>query len=62
MSADCGPHRRRHPHRACAPCAARCKGIPHRAGSFRNTHDNLARDVAFLMVQLDSARGQFRGR
>jgi hypothetical protein len=38
------------------------KGIPHRAGGFRNTHANLTRDVAFLMVQLESARGQFRGR
>ena len=38
------------------------KGIPHRAGGFRNTHTNLTRDVAFLMVQLESARGQFRGR
>jgi hypothetical protein len=38
------------------------KGIPYRAGGFRNTHANLTRDVAFLMVQLESARGQFRGR
>jgi hypothetical protein len=38
------------------------KGIPHRANGFRNTHANLTRDVAFLMVQLESARGQFRGR
>jgi hypothetical protein len=36
------------------------KGIPHRAGGFRNTHANLTREVAFLMVQLESARGQFR--
>jgi hypothetical protein len=33
------------------------RGIPLRAGSFRTTHHNLARDVAFLMVQIDSARG-----
>jgi hypothetical protein len=33
------------------------RGIPFRAGSFRTTHRNLARDVAFLMVQVDSARG-----
>ncbi len=33
------------------------RGIPFRGGSFRTTHRNLARDVAFLMVQLDSARG-----
>ena len=33
------------------------RGIPVRAGSFRTTHHNLTRDVAFLMVQIDSARG-----
>ena len=33
------------------------RGIPLRAGSFRTTQHNLARDVAFLMVQIDSARG-----
>ena len=33
------------------------RGIPFRAGSFRTTHHNLTRDVAFLMVQVDSARG-----
>ena len=38
------------------------RGIPYRAGGFRNTHANLTRDVAFLPVQLESARGQFRGR
>ena len=38
------------------------KGIPYRAGGFRNTHANLTRDVAFLLVQLESARGQFRDR
>ncbi len=38
------------------------RGIPIRAGGFRTTHDNLARDVAFLMVQLDSARGAFHNK
>ena len=33
------------------------RGIPFRSGSFRTTHRNLARDVAYLMVQVDSARG-----
>lgn len=32
-------------------------GIPFRSGSFRKQHDNLARDVARLTVELDSARG-----
>ncbi len=35
-------------------------GIPFRAGGFKNTHDNLARDVAYLTVLLDSARAEFR--
>ncbi|MEV1291943.1 hypothetical protein [Pseudonocardia sp. NPDC049635] len=35
-------------------------GIPYRTGGFKNTHDNLARDVAHLTVQLDSARGVLR--
>ena len=38
------------------------RGIPLRAGSFRTTQHNLARDVAFLMVQIDSARGTFHGK
>lgn len=38
------------------------RGIPFRAGSFKTTHRNLARDVAFLMVQLDSARGMLDGK
>jgi hypothetical protein len=37
------------------------RGIPFRAGGFRTTHRNLARDVAFLMVQLESARGLLDG-
>jgi len=35
-------------------------GLPFRAGGFKNTHDNLARDVAYLTVLIDSARGAFR--
>ncbi|NYG00980.1 hypothetical protein HDA37_001265 [Pseudonocardia antarctica] len=35
-------------------------GIPYRTGGFKNTHDNLARDVAHLTVHLDSARGALR--
>lgn len=38
------------------------RGIPFRAGGFKTTHRNLARDVAFLMVQLDSARGMLNGK
>jgi uncharacterized protein YoxC len=33
------------------------RGIPFRTGSFCKQHDNLARDVALLTVELDSARG-----
>jgi hypothetical protein len=33
------------------------RGIPFRSGSFRKQHDNLARAVARLTVELDSARG-----
>jgi len=33
------------------------RGIPFRTGSFRKQHDNLAREVARLTVELDSARG-----
>ncbi|MEJ8282080.1 hypothetical protein [Pseudonocardia spirodelae] len=36
------------------------RGIPYRTGGFKNTHDNLARDVAHLTVHLDSARGALR--
>ena len=35
------------------------RGIPIRRGSFKKTHDNLARDVAHLTVRIDSARGEF---
>ena len=33
------------------------RGIPLRTGSFHKQHDNLAREVARLTVELDSARG-----
>lgn len=36
------------------------KGIPYRAGSFRNTYRQFARDVGYLMVQLEAARRLFR--
>jgi hypothetical protein len=36
------------------------RGIPFRSGGFKNTHDNLARDVAYLTVLIDSARAAFR--
>lgn len=36
------------------------RGIPFRSGGFKNTHDNLARDVAYLAVLIDSARAAFR--
>jgi hypothetical protein len=32
------------------------RGIPVRAGSFKKTHDNLARDVAKVTTMLDAAR------
>ncbi|ANY05559.1 hypothetical protein [Pseudonocardia sp. HH130630-07] len=35
-------------------------GIPYRTGGFKNTHDQLARDVAVLTVQLDASRGVLR--
>ena len=35
-------------------------GIPYRSGSFKKQHDNLAREVACLTVELDSARGHIR--
>lgn len=36
------------------------RGIPIRRGSFRKTHDNLARDVATVVTMLDAARPVFR--
>jgi hypothetical protein len=36
---------------------AALRGIPFRSGSFKKQHDNLAREVARLTVELDSARG-----
>lgn len=32
------------------------RGIPIRRGSFKKTHDNLARDVAAATTMLDAAR------
>ena len=32
------------------------RGIPVRTGSFKKTHDNLARDVAKVTTMLDAAR------
>jgi hypothetical protein len=32
------------------------RGIPVRHGSFKKTHDNLARDVAQVTTMLDAAR------
>ncbi|MDQ2709322.1 MAG: hypothetical protein M3Z25_17575 [Actinomycetota bacterium] len=37
-------------------------GIPFRAGGFKNTHDNLARDVAHLTVLIDASRVKFGGK
>lgn len=34
-------------------------GIPFRAGGFKNTHDQLARDMAHLTVLLDAARATY---
>ncbi len=36
------------------------RGIPVRRGSFKKTHDNLARDVAHVVTMLDAARPIFR--
>ncbi len=36
------------------------RGIPVRRGSFKKTHDNLARDVATTVTMLDAARPIFR--
>lgn len=37
-------------------------GIPMRQGSFRTQHDNLARDVAQVLVLLETTRGRSRGK
>jgi hypothetical protein len=34
-------------------------GIPFRTGGFKNTHDNLARDIAHLTVLIDASRSKF---
>jgi hypothetical protein len=36
------------------------RGIPVRRGSFKKTHDNLARDVAVVVTMLDAARPVLR--
>lgn len=36
------------------------RGIPVRRGSFKKTHDNLARDVAKVTTMLDAARPVLR--
>lgn len=36
------------------------RGIPIRRGSFRRTHDNLARDIAQVTTMLDAARPVLR--
>jgi hypothetical protein len=36
------------------------RGIPIRRGSFKKTHDNLARDVAVVTTMLDAARPVLR--
>ena len=36
------------------------RGIPIRRGSFKKTHDNLARDVAQVTTMLDAARPALR--
>ena len=36
------------------------RGIPIRRGSFKKTHDNLARDVAQVTTMLDAARPLLR--
>ncbi len=39
---------------------AAMRDIPIRRGSFKKTHDNLARDVAQVVTMLDAARPIFR--
>ena len=39
---------------------AAMRDIPIRRGSFKRTHDNLARDVAQVVTMLDAARPIFR--
>ena len=39
---------------------AAMRDIPIRRGSFKRTHDNLARDVAKVVTELDAARPIFR--
>lgn len=34
------------------------RGVPFRSGSFQKQHDNLAREVAHLLVELETVRGR----
>ena len=36
------------------------RDIPARRGSFKRTHDNLVRDIAKVVTELDAARPIFR--
>lgn len=36
------------------------RDIPIRRGSFKRTHDNLVRDIAKVVTELDAARPVFR--
>ena len=36
------------------------RDIPVRRGSFKRTHDNLVRDIAKVVTELDAARPVFR--
>lgn len=36
------------------------RGIPIRRGSFKRTHDNLARDIAVTVTMIDAARPVLR--
>ncbi|GJF03816.1 hypothetical protein [Pseudonocardia sp. D17] len=48
--------------RAMRELRASLRGIPFRSGGFKNTHDQLAREVAHLVVLLDAARATFHNR
>lgn len=39
---------------------ASLRGIPFRSGSFQKQHDILAREVAHLLVELETVRGRVR--
>jgi hypothetical protein len=40
--------------------SAAMRDIPVRRGSFKRTHDNLVRDIAKVVTELDAARPIFR--